>query len=154
MLKEFLSDKGINVVEVEQLTKPEVVSQVRTLTFRVAVKAADYEAALNPDVWPFRVGVRHYRPPRKSDRPEGGWQGQSGRSGGHVNASHGSGQGGGHHGGEAQGQGGRQHLPLGHPGRAGHQQQFMGPRQPGPVEVSNFWNVLSALGSDMGFPNQ
>ena len=98
MLKEFIAEKGINVVEVEQLTKQEVVSQVRTLTFRVAVKAADYEAALNPEVWPYRVGVRHYRPPRRSERPDSGWQGQSGRAGGHVDADNGSTHGGGHRG--------------------------------------------------------
>ena len=40
-LKEFLGDKGINAVEVEMLTKTEVIEQVRTLTFRVVVKAAD-----------------------------------------------------------------------------------------------------------------
>ena len=64
MLTDFLVDKGINPVEIEQLTKPEVVSQVRTLTFRVAVKAGEYGSALKPEVWPYRVGVRHYRPPR------------------------------------------------------------------------------------------
>ena len=48
-LKEFLAGKGIMVVEVEKLTKPEVVDLVRTITFRVAVKAADYEAALRPE---------------------------------------------------------------------------------------------------------
>ena len=53
--------------------------------------------------------------------------------------------GGGHH-------GAPQRLPLGHPGRVGANQQFMGQRQPGPVELSNFWNVLSALGGDLGLP--
>ena len=54
------------------LTKAEVVNEVRTLTFRVAVKASEYEAALKPEVWPYRVGVRHYKAPRK-ERSEGGW---------------------------------------------------------------------------------
>ena len=49
-LKEFLVGKGITPVEVQMLTKPEVVSEVRTLTFRVAVKPAYYEAALKPYV--------------------------------------------------------------------------------------------------------
>ena len=150
MLKEYLADKGLNTVEVEQLTKPEVVDQVRTLTFRVAVKASDYETAINPDIWPFRVAVRHYRPPRRTDRPDGGWQGQSGRSGGHVNTDQGNSQTRGNHRG---GHGNGQQLPPGHAGRAGHHQQLMGPRQPGPVELSNFWNVLSALGTDMGASN-
>ena len=153
MLKEFLVEKGINPVEVEQLTKPEVVPQVRTLTFRVAVKAGEYEAALKPEIWPYRVGVRHYRPARRSDRPEAGWQGQSGRTGGHVNAEHGGAQRG-NQGSNQGNQGSNRRFPPGHPTRAGQQQQFMGPRQPGPVEVSNFWNLLSSLGGEMGLPNQ
>ena len=80
-LKGFLADKGINVVEVEKLTKPEVLDLVRTITFRVSVKAADYEAALKPEVWPYRVGVRHYRAPRRADS---GWHGQSRQSGGNI----------------------------------------------------------------------
>ena len=74
-LKDFLASKGINAVEVVMLTKEEVIEQVRTLTFRIAVKAADYEAALKPEVWPYRVGVRHYRAPRR-EKPESSWQGQ------------------------------------------------------------------------------
>ena len=170
MLKEFLSNRGLNAVEVEQLTKAEVVPQVRTLTFRVAVKAADYESALNPEIWPFRVGVRHYKAPRRSDRADGGWQGQSGRSGGYVSPNggsqhrrgqangYGSGQAGGQRGGQDGGQGGgqgggqagRQHLPVGHPGLVRNQQQSMGVSQPGPVEMTNLWNVLNSLGGGMG----
>ena len=62
-LRDFLVGKGITPVEVVMLTKKEVLDQVRTLTFRIAVKAADYEAALKPEVWPYRVGVRHYKAP-------------------------------------------------------------------------------------------
>ena len=57
-LTEFLKGKGINPVEVEMLTKAEVVNEVRTLTFRVAVKPEEYEKALKPEVWPYRVAVR------------------------------------------------------------------------------------------------
>ena len=165
-LKEFLAGKGIMVVEVEKLTKPEVVDLVRTITFRVAVKAADYEAALRPECWPYRVGVRHYRAPRRPDRADGGWLGQSKHTGGNINpSSHGrvgrSGQGivAGHnvgvgqvHQGATQGQ----HLPPGHPGRITSPQQQMGLIQPGPVELSNFWNVLQTLGAhggDLGMMN-
>ena len=49
-LREFLADKGITAVDVERLTKPDVMDLVRTITFRVSVKAADYEAALKPEV--------------------------------------------------------------------------------------------------------
>ena len=45
-----MADKGITAVDVERLTKPDVMDLVRTITFRVSVKAADYEAALKPEV--------------------------------------------------------------------------------------------------------
>ena len=80
-LKEFLASKGIDVVEVEKLTKPEVVDLVRTITFRISVKASDYEKALKPEVWPYRVSVRHYRAPRRPALASG-WRGQSSISGG------------------------------------------------------------------------
>ena len=57
-LKGFLETKGINVVSVEKLTKPEAMT--RTNTFKVVVKLADYEKAMQPDIWPYRVGVRHF----------------------------------------------------------------------------------------------
>ena len=160
-MKKFLADKGIKVVECEILTKPEVLALVRTITFRVSVKAADYEAALKPEVWPYRVGVRHYRAPRRPDRADSGWRGQSSQSGGNINADNtgGPGSGGGGHtsapgsgaGGHA---GGRQQFPPGHPSRAGPKQQYMAPRQPGPVEMSNFWNVLHSLGGEAGLISQ
>ena len=150
MLKDFLVGKGITPVEVEMMTKPEVVNDVRTLTFRVAVKPADYEAALKPEVWPYRVAVRHYRAPRR-ERQEGTWQGQSERSGGHINRENSRRQ---YSGGAPHSSGGWQHLPPGHAGRAGQHQQVMGQMQPGPVDIQNFFSVLSALGGGMGPTNQ
>ena len=150
-LKEFLADKGIQVVEIERLTKPEVRHLVRTITFRVVVKASDYEAALKPEVWPYRVGVRHYRAPR---RPDSGWAGQSRQSGGNMSprvvaATQSTAGGRGY-------PGNRQHFPPGHPGRVTSSQQVMGQTQPGPVELSNFWNILNTLGQqgvNMGLPS-
>ena len=49
--------------------------------FKVIIKASDYEAALKPEVWPYRVGVRHYRA-KRPDREIKGWSGQSRQSGG------------------------------------------------------------------------
>ena len=145
-----MADKGITAVDVERLTKPDVMDQVRTITFRVSVKAADYEAALKREVWPYRVGVRHYRPPRRADKMGSGWTGQSRQSGGNVTAENRRdtvGQSGG-------GQVGRQ-LPVGHPGSVAGGQQNMGPRQPGPVELNNFFSVLSSLqGGDVGLTRQ
>ena len=140
-LKEFLAEKGIQVVEVEKLTKPEVIELVRTITFRVAVKAADYEAALKPEVWPYRVGVRHYRAPK---RPDSGWAGQSRQSGGNISPGR-SGVPQSSAGGSGY-PGSRQYLPPGHPSRVSPSHQIMGPTQPGPIELSNFWNILQTLG--------
>ena len=148
-LKEFLAGKGIQAVEVEKLTKPEVMSLVRTITFRVAVKAADYEAALKPEVWPYRVGVRHYRAPR---RPDSGWAGQSRQAGGNVSPSDGTVRRAQSTAGGSGYPGNRQHLPPGHPGRVTSSQQVMGPIQPGPLELNNFWNILQTLGEHGGNP--
>ena len=141
------------------LTKQEVINEVRTLTFRVAFKAADYESALKPEVWPYRVAVRHYRAPKRDRAGDGSWQGQSTRSGGQINPPpnrrHNVQQGGqpntgaaasDHHGNSSG------YLPPGHPGRVRQNQQMMGKVNPGPVELRNFFTILSALNGEMG-PN-
>ena len=137
------------------LTKQEVLDQVRTLTFRVAVKAAQYEEALKPEVWPFRVGVRHYRAPRR-EKPENNWKGQSERTGGQIDqGSGGHVPAGAYGGGRGNGrQGAGQYLPPGHAGRVGSHPQRMEKQQPGPIELSNFFSVLSALGGGMMSLNQ
>ena len=157
-LKDYLIEKGINVVEVQQLTKPEVVHQVRTLTFRVAIRASDYEAALKPEIWPFRVGVRHYRAPRREDRPEGSWQGQSKQPGGNIDPGTGvynhprSGGVLAHHQRDHRhlGEGAVHSLPPGHPSRAGGRNQVMEATQPTPIDLKNMWSVLASLGSGSG----
>ena len=146
-LRDFLASKGVNPVEVEMLTREEVLDNVRTLTFRVAVKAADYEASLKPEVWPYRVAVRHYRAPRR-DRSEGTdtWQGQSGRSGGQINRHAGAGQGGGQVAAVRDHQDG--YFPPGHAGRARSNQQTMS--KSSTVELSNIYSVLASLGEELG----
>ena len=57
---EFVQSKGISVTNVELLTQH---PEARTNTFEVVIKPADYEKAMNPEVWPYRVGVRHYNAP-------------------------------------------------------------------------------------------
>ena len=148
-LKDFLAGKGINPVEVEMLTKKEVINNVRTLTFRVAVKAAEYEGALNPEVWPYRVAVRHYRAPRR-DRAEGSWEGQSGRSGGQVNRSGNTAHQGGGTSPAVGGHSRRPNLPPGHPGRVGPNQQTMAQAQAAPIELSNLYSILATLGAGVG----
>ena len=45
---------------------------MRSKTMKVVVKASDHEKAMNPDIWPFRVGVRYFRAEsRKSGGPGG-----------------------------------------------------------------------------------
>ena len=105
------------------------------------------------------MAVRHYRAPRR-DRSGGSWQGQSGRSGGQINANGASGgyqAGGGQNasGGQQAGGGGARpkvpgrFLPPGHEGYAGQHQQRMGQMQPGPIEMSNIFNLLNALNGEM-----
>ena len=65
-LSEFLKSKGIGAVSVETFTKDDVLDQLRTKTFKVTVRPEQYEDALKPDVWPLRVAVRHFRPPRRN----------------------------------------------------------------------------------------
>ena len=80
-LKEFIERKGIKVAEVIKLTKDD--AETRTNTFKVVVKTADYERAMDPEMWPYRVGVRHFKPPKRS-RQGMTWQDQSRQNGGRV----------------------------------------------------------------------
>ena len=79
-LKEFIEDKGIKVEEIECLTYH---PDARTNTFRIAIAISDYDKALNPEVWPYRVAVRPFRPSRK-DRDQKSLEYQFGRSGGVI----------------------------------------------------------------------
>ena len=66
------------MVEVVKLTREEV--DTRTNTFKITIKLADYEKALQPEIWPYRVGVRHYRPPRRQQGLSWDQQTRGGRS--------------------------------------------------------------------------
>ena len=85
-LKEFLAAKGIEVIQVECLTKKQLLDDnvVRSQTMKVTVKAAHHEKAMNPDVWPLRVGVRYFRAPRRQNTEGSDWQSQSNQSGGNL----------------------------------------------------------------------
>ena len=80
-LLKFLTDKGIKVEKVVCLTNLELIKEekVRAKTMKVTVKATDLERALNPEVWPLRVGVRFYKAPSRRQAPEEG--GQAGEGG-------------------------------------------------------------------------
>ena len=87
-LEDYLKAKGLNVVKVKCLTKPELISEekVRSKTMKVTVKAMHHEKAMDPDMWPYRVGVRHYRAPQRSRQGagDGSWASQSAQSGGRL----------------------------------------------------------------------
>ena len=76
-LEKFIKGKGINVIEIECLSHKDA----RTNTFRVRIKAAEYDKAMKPEVWPYRVGVRHYKPKRRTNPS---WNDQSAQSGGNI----------------------------------------------------------------------
>ena len=56
--------------------------QARTNTFKIKIKAAQYLKAMDPEIWPLRVGVRHYRQPRRDQNKGTSWTEQSAQSGG------------------------------------------------------------------------
>ena len=80
-LKDFLKNRGIAVLKVECLTKPELIldNKVRSKTMKVSVKASELDKALKPEVRPSRVGLRLYRAPQRSRQGEGegSWASQS-----------------------------------------------------------------------------
>ena len=82
-LKQFISSKGISVTDVKKLT---TFQGARTNTFKVCIKASDYDKALKPEVWPLRVVVRLFRPKRTFDDAPTSWAAQSAMSGGNVHA--------------------------------------------------------------------
>ena len=138
-LSEFLKGKKIDVVAVETLTKDEVLDQVRTKTFKITVKAAQYEAALQPEVWPYRVAVRHYRAPRRQAEASG-WSDQSGKSGGRIDRSDQQER-------QRQPQHSSRNLPVGHPQHRHGRQQTMEKILPDPIQISNLFDLLGKLGS-------
>ena len=58
--KNYLVVRGLRVTDVELITKFRI-PECRSYTYRVAIKAEDYEKALNPDIWPHRVGIRLFK---------------------------------------------------------------------------------------------
>ena len=57
-LKNWLQSNGLQVKNCILLTKYE---GARSNTFKISIKAADYEKATNPDIWPENVGVRKFK---------------------------------------------------------------------------------------------
>ena len=59
-LTEYLKNKGLNIVNCELLTNPNAIEKVRSLSFKVTIKAEDLEKASDPGIWPYRVAVRKF----------------------------------------------------------------------------------------------
>ena len=152
-LSDFLKANGIDVVQVETLTKDEVLSQVRTKTFKVTVKPEQYEDALKPDIWPLRVAVRHFRQAKQSR--DKNWKDQSRNTGGQIGVSNQN-----RNTNEQRKEndqrrrsenGANGHLPVGHPNQKSNQQQSTS-IVIDPIKMNNFFEVLGKLGGqDISF---
>ena len=60
-MKTFLIEKSIDVIDVIDMTREEVLDNVKVKTMKVVVKASQYERAMDPSIWPCRVGVRLWK---------------------------------------------------------------------------------------------
>ena len=57
-IKTFMFDsKGLQLLECQKVSHQEA----RTSSFRIQVKAQDYDKAMQGETWPYRVRVRPYR---------------------------------------------------------------------------------------------
>ena len=54
--------------------------EARTKSFRIKVKAEDYEKAMNGETWPYRVRVRPYKHFKQKHEQSGGQFGGTGDS--------------------------------------------------------------------------
>ena len=59
-LSDYLKNKGLDIVKCELLTNPTAIDKVRSLSFKVTIKAEDIEKASDASNWPFRVVVRKF----------------------------------------------------------------------------------------------
>ena len=57
-LSHFLEGKGLHVLSCDLLTKYE---GARSLSYKVTIKSCDFDKAKNPELWPYRVGVRLFK---------------------------------------------------------------------------------------------
>ena len=57
-LSKFIEDKGIKVLDCVLLTKYE---HAWTLSYRVTIRACDYEKSQDASIWPYRIGVRPFK---------------------------------------------------------------------------------------------
>ena len=105
------------------------------------IKPADYEKAMNPQVWPYRVGVRHYKPPRRKEGMS--WNEQAKQAGG----GQGDSQGGNHGGGHAENQAQRQSQSQNYR----QQKHRMNPNRPSPfnLDLQNRYQALDGQNGEV-----
>ena len=60
-MKTCLIEKGTNVIDVIDMTRDEVLANCNVKPMKVVVKASPYERAIDPNIWPCRVGVRLWK---------------------------------------------------------------------------------------------
>ena len=64
-LETFVNSKGLRVTSCTLLTDHEKNPDARSNTFKVTIKADDYDKALDEKMWPYRVRVRLFKHFRK-----------------------------------------------------------------------------------------
>ena len=57
---DYLKNKDLDIVNCELLTNPTAIDKVRSLSFKVTIKAEDLEKASVASIWPFRVVIRKF----------------------------------------------------------------------------------------------
>ena len=74
------SSKGLEIMECKKVSHDEA----RTKSFRIKVKAEDYEKAMNGETWPYRVRVRPYKHFKQRQQAGGQFSGDGGAQGQEV----------------------------------------------------------------------
>lgn len=57
-LLDFIRERGLNAVDCVLLTKHE---EARSYSFKVSIRAEDFEKAKSADIWPYRIGIRLFK---------------------------------------------------------------------------------------------
>ena len=76
IIEHMKDTKGLDIFECSKVSHVDA----RTKSFRIKVKAADYELSMNSETWPYRVRVRPYKHFRQK-REEGGQFGSQAQAG-------------------------------------------------------------------------
>ena len=85
---EYMKKKELDLMECVQASHPEA----RTKSFKIRVKAADYELAMKSDTWPYRVRIRAFKHFRQRQQESGTFNeaSRNSTSGGNLNIHQGS----------------------------------------------------------------